>query len=125
PGNLRELDNVVRRAYALALNDIQPGAPVVLRSVHLEAAFGCDQPEQAALVAALRAAAAAFVDEAHARQQNGSALDLDLTDAFRGIVLDVATRRFGREGALVLFGKENLVANRNHHKVLRRELGRA
>jgi len=73
--------------------------------------------------AALVAAAAAFVGEAESRP---AGLDLDLADSFKGFVLGVATEKLGgnRDEAFKLLGREKLVAGRNHHKVLKREIER-
>ena len=60
------------------------------------------------------------------RRRNGSApLALDMTDAFRGMVLGAAVQQSGdRDEAFVLLGQEPLLKNRNHHRTLRRELSR-
>jgi DNA-binding NtrC family response regulator len=54
PGNLRQLDNIVRRAYAIMIAD--PGAaasPATLSRRHVEQALGYEpQPEARGLVAA-------------------------------------------------------------------------
>jgi hypothetical protein len=68
----------------------------------------------------LRAAAALFLREA--QQRGGGALDLDLTDVFRGFVLGLATQQLGRDDAFRLFGREALLKNRNHYRTLRKEL---
>ncbi|HEX2692019.1 MAG TPA: sigma 54-interacting transcriptional regulator, partial [Kofleriaceae bacterium] len=73
PGNLRQLDNIVRRAYAIMIAD--PGAavspPTLLRR-HVEHALGYElRPEARGLVATLWLAARAFVDEAERREASG------------------------------------------------------
>ncbi|MEO5769138.1 MAG: sigma 54-interacting transcriptional regulator, partial [Polyangia bacterium] len=135
PGNLRQLDNIIRRAYAIALMSRggTRDANFVLDRDHIERAIAYDAPETGNhAVHALLAAAAACVDQAHARQAKGEAqaqapLDMDLIDGFKGLVLGVALEKLGgnREGVFNLFGREKLVVGRNHHKVLRRELERA
>ena len=68
----------------------------------------------------LMEAAEAFVRAAQLRT-----LDLDMADAFRGFVLAAAVQRLGdRDAAFRLLGKEQMVRNRNHHKVLKREIER-
>lgn len=125
PGNLRQLDNVIRRAYALALIGAAGGAAtVVLGERHVAQALGYERSaSRRTLLESLRAAASAFVDEAARLEERGQPLDLDLCDAFRGIVLGAAVERTGsRDAAFRLLGRAQQVQSRNHHKMLRREL---
>lgn len=128
PGNLRQLDNVVRRACAMALmgSDGELPRELMIDEEHVRKALAYDASEQSAtsLVGTLLAAAAAFVREAEKR--GGTGLDLDLADSFKGFVLAVATEKAGgnRDQAFQLLGRAQLVAARNHHKVLKRELER-
>lgn len=125
PGNLRQLDNIVRRAYALALFDKGgPSRDLILEARQVERALayegGGDNP---ALLDQLQKTAVAFVREAERRE--GSGLPLDLADALRGIVLATAVQRLGdRDAALLLLGLGGFVKNRNQHKILRREFDR-
>ncbi|HTE51618.1 MAG TPA: sigma 54-interacting transcriptional regulator [Kofleriaceae bacterium] len=125
PGNLRQLDNVVRRAYALALHD-RGGAEgdLVLERRHIERALAYeDVAEPGSLVALLWQAAGAFVEEAERRGRARGGLPLELCDAFRGMVLGVALQRLGdRDQAFELLGHHQTLRHRNHHKVMRREL---
>lgn len=129
PGNLRQLDNVVRRAYALALVDSAAAAgDVVVEERHVERALGYERSaaQAEALPELLGRAAAAFVGEAERRAARGEVLDADLADGFKGLVMAAAARRVGsQEAAFKLLGKASLVAHRNHRKVLRREVERA
>jgi len=123
PGNLRQLDNIVRRAYTLALLEAG-GAPstVALGRRHVERAlqYESSAAPSRSLVDLMAVAADAFVTAAEKK-----GLDLDLADAFRGFVLGCAVERAGdRDAAFRLVGKEQLVKNRNHHKALKRELER-
>jgi DNA-binding NtrC family response regulator len=127
PGNLRQLDNIVRRAYAFAI--LEAGrAPrdLTLSEAHVRQALGQEHAvARRPLPDALRLAAAAFVDEAGRLDALGAPLDLDLADAFRGLVVGAAVQQLGsREAAFKLLGKGSLVANRNHHKALRRDAER-
>jgi transcriptional regulator with GAF, ATPase, and Fis domain len=109
PGNLRQLENIVRRAYALSLIE------------HGEARGdpGKTVPELFQLTAV------AFVAEAERRQRVGETLEFDLTDALRGFVLAVAAERLGsKEKAFRLAGKEKMIADRNHQKAWKREMDR-
>jgi transcriptional regulator with AAA-type ATPase domain len=123
PGNLRQLDNIVRRAYTLAMVEHGSSRELVLEERHVSQALMFEQgSEPPALLKALRTAAQAFVQEARRRQ--APPLELDLADAFRGFVLGAAFQQVGREEALRLFGLNAAVKNRNHHRLLRRELDR-
>lgn len=129
PGNLRQLDNIVRRAYALAVT--QYGGPQQTTSVtheHVTRALAYDARNvevPAALPSILRAAAE-FLAEARRRRSKGGELDLDLADSFKGLVLAAALEEEeDRDEVFRLFGKESLMKSRNHHKVLRREIERA
>ena len=125
PGNLRQLDNIVRRAYALFMVTAGPAparivldADVMKRALLYEGAA-----ETRSFAELLQAAAAAFVAEAERRK--GTPLDLDLTDAFRGVVLGLAAQKLGSvEEAFKLLGKASLVQHRNHMKALRKELSK-
>ncbi|HVK64997.1 MAG TPA: sigma 54-interacting transcriptional regulator, partial [Polyangium sp.] len=126
PGNLRQLDNIIRRAYALALVE-HGGATreITLEARHVERALGYEGGSGAKdpAFASIRRAAEAVVDEAERREAAGEALDLDLAEAFRGVVLGTAARRKNsKEAAFRLLGKAGVVQNRNHQKAFRREI---
>ena len=130
PGNVRQLDNIVRRAYAIALMSHGGATPrdLSLEELHIQRALAYEESEdKQSLVNTLLAAAAAFVSAAERGAATGASLDLDLTDSFKGFVLAVATEKLGgnREEAFRLFGREKLVTSRNHQKVFKRELERA
>jgi DNA-binding NtrC family response regulator len=125
PGNLRQLDNVLRRAYALALHDRGAAeGDLLLQRHHVERALAYeDVAEPGSLLAQLWQAATAFVEEAERRGPARGGLPLELCDAFRGMVLGVALQRLGdREQAFELLGHRQTLRHRNHHKVMRREL---
>jgi DNA-binding NtrC family response regulator len=126
PGNLRQLDNIIRRAYAISLSDrVGAGNDLVLARRHVERALAYDaSPETGALVEQLWRAASAFVQEAERRGPSAGPLSLDMTDAFRGLVLAAAVQRRGRDDAFVLLGQQQLLKGRNHHRALKRELER-
>ncbi|WP_437670484.1 sigma-54-dependent transcriptional regulator [Sorangium sp. So ce131] len=125
PGNLRQLDNIVRRAYAFAQMDRSaPPEVLTLEARHIERALGYEAgggPKS--LLDLFQLTAAAFVAEAQRRRASGGSLDLDLVDALRGFVLGTAAHQLGsREEAFRLLGKEAIVQSRNHHKSLKREM---
>ncbi len=115
PGNLRQLDNAVRRAFVIASARSSTRVEVedVEASLAAEAA-GPDSP----LGAALDEAARAFVEAVG----GGARLALDDAAIFRAHVLGAAVASTGDlESAFALLGRENLVKNRNHHKAIDRE----
>lgn len=120
PGNLRQLDNVVRRAYTLA-TVANPNAvareEVRVRAQDVAAALGYEPQRSSGPGDLLWQAARAIVTEAKRR----GGFDLDLAEAFRGYVLAAAVDALGPEEALRLLGKETQVTNRNHHRLLKRE----
>ncbi|HKO48749.1 MAG TPA: sigma 54-interacting transcriptional regulator [Polyangiaceae bacterium] len=127
PGNLRQLDNIVRRAHALSLAWHAKDAPdLVVDRQTVERALTFDVDTEAnALVPLLFRAAWAFVREAERREHSTAPLSLDMVDAFRGMVLGVAVRHRGnREEAFSLLDQHAMLKNRNHHKALHRELER-
>jgi hypothetical protein len=126
PGNLRQLDNIVRRAYALAIASASgAGGELVLERPHLERALAYEGgDESSSLVAQLLRAARTFVQEAERREGSATPLSLDLCEAIRGLVLAVAVQRRGRDEAFMLLGQQQLIKNRNHHRALRREIDR-
>lgn len=124
PGNLRQLDNVVRRAYAMALmKNEQMAGEVHLTTNDVEMALLYEDPRsRVAMTDTLREAARRFVIEAELRRDNGS-LQLDHAEAFKGFVLAAAEERLGsKDEAYRLLGKEALLVNRNHHKPFRKEM---
>jgi DNA-binding NtrC family response regulator len=128
PGNLRQLDNIVRRAYTLSLLETSGDArDVTLKASHLDRAFSLEGGPEAGppLLELLSLAAEAFVTEAQRFEGAGGTLKLEHLEALRGLVLAAAVRRLrSKQDAFRLFGKEATVSNRNHGKVLRAELAR-
>jgi DNA-binding NtrC family response regulator len=127
PGNLRQLDNIVRRAYAIMIaHRTDDAASATLSRQHVEQALGYElRPEIVGLVATLWRAARGFVDEVARRESSAVRLSLDLADAFRGLVLCAALERQQTlDGAFVLLDQASHLRSRNHHRVLRRELER-
>jgi hypothetical protein len=101
-------------------------ADVVIQRRHVERALAADsETEPTALISLLWRAARAFVQEAQRQKDGSAALTLDLTEAFRGMVLAAALEHTGsREEAFTLLGREPMLKSRNHHRALRREIAR-
>ncbi len=127
PGNLRELENVLRRAYAFALLDGGGGrAELCVDTRHVEQALAQDREDgDRALLESFRRTAQVFVKHARRRRVKGQALDLDATSALRGFVLLAAARHGGIDGALRLLGHEREIDTGNRIRFVRREIERA
>lgn len=129
PGNLRQLDNVIRRAYAYSLVEFGRNTQsIVLARAHVERAVREDTVEDSGagdsvLLRQIRAAARQYAREVKRRANTKAPLLLDYADAFRGFVLQATLKRFGsKEDALLALGLGSVLKDRNHHRVLKREL---
>lgn len=125
PGNLRQLDNVMRRAYMLASMD--GGAELRVEARHVDGATAFDarpgvRPDTAdALYDAMRSLSAALANAQPPIDLDG----VEVGGALEGLLLSAAVLETGsRDAAFALLGRGALVKNRNHHKVLKREWGR-
>lgn len=137
PGNLRQLHNVVRRAYALAAMDSLERLPsgelpgeVMIQRDTVERAL-LDEPAPArggepGALEALRRTALGVVQLAERRRAAGMAPlserdgDLELADAFRGLVLQIAVDRTGDvRKAFELFGLEGRLRGGNYLRTWR------
>lgn len=124
PGNLRQLDNIIRRAYALAHADRGAGV-LVLDRRHVERALAYEEhADTSSIVAQLWRAAQAVVHEIERRGDSGAALSGDACEALRGLVLVAATRHRTREEGFALLGQQSLVDHRNHHRAFRQAVNR-
>ena len=127
PGNLRQLDNIIRRAYALLLGgESGVGGDPVIQQRHIERALTFDtDADPSALIEQLWRVARCFVREAARRRSGSAPLTLEMAEALRGMIVGAAVQETGdRDEAFVLLGQEPLLKNRNHHRALRRELAR-
>jgi len=127
PGNLRQLDNVVRRAYAMAIANRGGTRDIVIEEKNVSQALGQESgPGESSVLAELWRAANLFAREAERRYRKGEALSLDLADSFRGMVLAATIRRYGTgEETFAILSQSHLLPNRNQYRVIRRELERA
>lgn len=127
PGNLRQLDNVVRRAYAMAIGNAVGTGDMVIQAKDVSRALGHEaMPADApSLLDELWRAADAFSREAERRYRRGAGLSLDLTDSFRGLVLAATMRRHGGgDETFAILSQSHLLRNRNQYRVIHRELDR-
>ena len=121
PGNLRQLDNVMRRSLALS-RILEPST----RRVSVEAIYRAlnmegERPTEAGKTPLEHAAE--FVVDRAIEISEAEPFSLKIIDGFRGLVLEEATRRLGsKEAAFRLFALDNLVQHRNHHSTYRREI---
>lgn len=127
PGNLRQLDNIVRRAYAIALSERgQASGDSRISQRHVERALEYDHAAEAGDVFdTLWRAAKAFVVEASRREGGENPLTLEMVEAMRGMALAAAVARCGgRDEAFVMLGQQQLLKSRNHHRAYKREIAR-
>lgn len=128
PGNLRQLDNVMRRSYAYSLLDHTEGGDVIVVSrTQLERAIRdeMDAPRvdaAASLEEKMRATARAFAEVSLQRANSARPLPLALADSFRAMVLEVAIENCGpdKDLALQALGLGSVVRDRNLGRVLNR-----
>lgn len=130
PGNLRQLDNVVRRAHAYALMAHGPGcSQVVISADQVTRALQEDSTEDPSsreglrLPRQLRSVARAFAREIKRRELSSKPLSLECTEAFRGLVLEATIQTFGnnRDKAFEALGLGQTLKDRNQHRLIRRE----
>lgn len=128
PGNLRQLDNIIRRTYAFALAGRgSAGGELVVERRHIERALAFEDADDGnTMTVRLWRAAQALAREAVRRDQSDAEpLDLEMVDGFRGMVLGAAVQFLAsREQAFRIFQREHLLASRNHHRAFKRELER-
>ncbi|MBV1905860.1 MAG: sigma 54-interacting transcriptional regulator [Pseudomonadales bacterium] len=124
PGNLRQLNNVIRRAYSIAASTQNAQTEIIIRLDDINKALSLDGNEKPSdLLSALTLAATAFVDEAMKSKHQHVQLKLEHTQAFTGLVLQTAINRLEtRKAAYLLFGREAQIENRNYNREIKRAL---
>lgn len=119
PGNLRQLNSVVKRAYAYARRDAQGGGDIWVRVPHMEHALIDEaDPSPETLRKRLERAAVAFVDHALTIEEG---LTLDHASALRHFVLTEAVARLGRQEGFRVLGREKSLRGGNSAKVVEQE----
>ncbi|MEZ4433653.1 MAG: sigma 54-interacting transcriptional regulator [bacterium] len=126
PGNLRQLDNIIRRAYTLAGLDADPAAPGRhVDAAHVRAADALERgrAERSDPIQTLLDAAAALA--ARLAAAPAALADIEWPGALHGLLLAAAVFETGsRDEAFRLLGYDSMVANRNHHKAFHRDMSR-
>ena len=124
PGNLRELDSVVKTAYLHVVGDtLESGRPYP-RSVRLSASHVTQVLEARratssdSLESDLRRAASALLD-AIDRDSADPQPPIEPARLFSSLLLDEAVRRYGVRDAFERLGMESVVRQRNHARQLR------
>ena len=125
PGNLRQLDNVMRRVFALA-QARQFGSTLVILPEHIHRALSMERVNledgRREVAVAMERAAEVFVSAAQRARERGEVFSLEWSEVFKGLVLEVAHDRTGDlEATFEVLGKKNLLKGRNHYKAWRRE----
>lgn len=130
PGNLRQLDNVMVRAYAFATaDDANPTDGVMIQEKHVRQALGVDEGSRADdVIDLLEKAGRALFETALRRVQMGleGGLELKSNDVLFAMVWAVALRELNEDHKVVadVIGRARSLAARNYHKDMRRELTR-
>ncbi len=126
PGNLRELDSVIKTACLHEVGDALDAGGCAPKRLTLTAASVREAlgrrgaPHPSSLEAAMRRLAAAYLDEADRRRAGGRPpLTVDHARALGGFVLEEAARRYGERGAFLSLGMDGVVKQRNHARQLR------
>lgn len=116
PGNLRQLDNVLRRAYAVALLGRSGSAELVIDGSAVQRALGLERPAatpsigEDRLIPLLQRTAERMLDAMERGER-----ELEHARALRAFVLAEAARRQGGvKEAYLYFGREKTVQGRNH-----------
>lgn len=136
PGNLRQLDNIVRRSFALCRCEQSQEQATVIDKSCLQAALAMDLTASTVknlparsgdikqdMSSCLWQAAELFVEYAQQEQQQNNIVDLDCADAFKGYVLSNALKKLLKKKSVYqLFGKEKAVVNRTYQREIKREL---
>ena len=129
PGNLRELDQVVRRAVILSRPEpdgaLRVGPEAVAEALGLASPRPDDRMDvqQGDLTELIESAARAWVSALEAAPGDPT-LQSDPGQALKAAVWSEAAARHGDREAALLLGHARLVAQRNHAKTADRERGR-
>lgn len=129
PGNLRELDNVLRRAYIMGMMSASSEEDFLLDGATLR--WACLLGNNGInptlpntyhpLLARMVLLAREYVEEARRSRTNGSLLGLELAEQFPGLVMAAAADAMrGRKAAFSLFGLEKQLENRNDARIFER-----
>lgn len=131
PGNLRQLNNAVRRAYAVVLADATSSTMTIQRR-HVAQALSMDLARRKrsggtveGMLPNLEAAGKALLIEVKRRVGSEQEQVFLLSDTFSALVLHLALQETGDlKAAYSLLGRGGLVASRSHHKDFRRRMAR-
>ena len=126
PGNLRQLDNVMVRAYAFATaDDANPTDGIIIQEKHVHQALGVDESSGADdAIDLLEKAGRALFENSLRRVQMGleGGLELKSNDVLFAMVWAVALRELNADHKVVadVIGRAKSLAARNYHKDMRR-----
>lgn len=126
PGNLRHLNAVIIRAFALA--DQRDGSGVVIDAPHVRMALTLHgTPSKSKLYTLMAQTAEAYLDEQRRRRADGEpTLQLRHAGALEGLVLEAGMHRLGGNRAVFsLFELDAMFRGGNHMQKLRRERAKA
>jgi DNA-binding NtrC family response regulator len=123
PGSLRQLRNVVRRAYALALVDQRASDSLLIcRKEHVAGALQHELSTQDGPLERLQMLADQLVGDLQNREEAADVLDL-VGPVVRALMLHTANEKVGTlRDAYTALGKDQVVRSRNHQKLYRKDL---
>lgn len=129
PGNLRELDTVVRRAYQFAAAESDQLQNIEILDRHVSAAVAMDSPHGTPqTIELLENAAGSLIEEAVTElgREGFDGVDVRGSNILYALTWAAAIRRFGNDHEMIakIVGKDRSLATRNYRKELRREMTR-
>jgi DNA-binding NtrC family response regulator len=145
-GNLRQLDNIVSRSFALshafnshqsfmsidishvkqalAMDPALSEVSTTYQSQQCEQSLG-DKSRPSDLSSALWHCATQFVELAMIKKEKSQTLNLDEAQNFKGYVLTIALQKLANKKQVYqLFGKDKAIQNRTYQREIKRELQR-
>ena len=139
PGNLRQLDNLIRRSFALALALNLNNNCLIIEVEQIKQSLSLDEIKNNShstvhkkenapknLSTELWHCAEVFVDLAIKKSKENQILNLNETEIFKGYVLSVALKKFmNKKQVYQLFGKDIAIKNRTYQREIKRELDKA
>ncbi len=123
PGNLRQLDNNIKRAYAIAFTENFGNTnTLIINQNHVKKALENERLNlKDELFNQLVQTAKAFYEKARNFKDQGCNLDLRFADALKGLILAEALKEIEKPKEVFdLFGCKKVIEHRNYNRELRK-----
>lgn len=137
PGNLRQLETIIRRAFAITRAQSHSNKQCEVDVSQIQQALLMEEEDcigtslsetgslEQQLMSSIWNAAEKFVVLAMKKEQQQQKLGLGLTEVFKGCVLKSAlSKLMDKKRVYQLFGREKAILNRTYQRELRKELQR-